>query len=147
MNIVQEFDKRHDKSGRCLQHNGWWYWPDGACREYNPLGALMEPPADDKARLRNIATYHRAAVARAVRAFDEAKEAALGDPMNADEQELRKLQAAVKDARAAEAEAEEALRFAVTGRTLEEERQLQQMEADHRAERQRRRAVLDGIKV
>ena len=40
---IQVFDRRH---GASVSQDGWFLYEDGAMREYNPLGALRDPPAD-----------------------------------------------------------------------------------------------------
>jgi hypothetical protein len=53
MNRVDQFDTKH---GEFVNENGWLYFEDGAGRDSNPLGALMEPPKNPKelARLQVI---------------------------------------------------------------------------------------------
>lgn len=147
--MAAKFDAEH---GPASEHDGSWiYYPDGARREVNIWGAYMGPPAEPAERCRAIAYYHRITVARLVGAFDDKKrlytENASQYSHDASVAELKGLKAEIAAARRALAEAEEAERFARTGRTLEEEATLQQMEADMEARLQQQRIELDGINV
>src|SRR4051812_1754533 len=67
---VAAFDKRH---GASIFDEAWLRFEDGACREINPMGALIEPPTDPYDRARRKAVYHKIIFERAVRDFDNAK--------------------------------------------------------------------------
>ncbi|MBB6431546.1 hypothetical protein [Algisphaera agarilytica] len=146
---VARFDAQHGPGGE--RDEAWLYFPDGARRELNPMGALCEPPRDEAERCRLIAHYHRTIVNRLVRTFDDKKTLYTENASQYDHEEcmaeLKSLKAEITTAREALAEAEEAERYARTGRTREEEARYQQMEADHAAERERRRKELEGINV
>lgn len=147
--MAAKFEKEH---GPGAEHDGSWvYYPDGARREVNPVGAYMVPPHDPAERCRIQAYYHRIIVTRLVAAFDDKKQLYTQNASMYDHAEsmakLKRMKAAVTAARDALAEAEEAERFARTGRTREEEATLQRMEADMDARREQQRKELDGINV
>lgn len=147
--IAAKFEAEHGPGSEC--DGSWICYPDGARREVNPLGAYRDPPTEPAERCRKIAYYHRLIVARRVRAFDEKKRlftqnASMYDHA-ASMAKLKRMKARITTAREALAVAEEAERFARTGRTLEEEAKLQQMEADMEARRDQQRKELDGINV
>ena len=70
---IADFDKRH---GANVFAEGWIRFEDGAVREADPLGLMMEPPADPYERARRQAHYRKIVCERAVRAFDQAKQQA-----------------------------------------------------------------------
>lgn len=67
---IAAFDKRH---GASIYDDAWIRFEDGACREVNPLGSLLEPPTDPYDRARRRAVYHKIIFERALREFDNAK--------------------------------------------------------------------------
>ena len=68
---IAAFDRRH---GASVFIDGWIVYADGATREGDPFGALMEPPADPWERAKKIALHHRIIYDRALKAFDEARQ-------------------------------------------------------------------------
>lgn len=153
MQMARRFDAEHGPASE--QDGSWIYYPDGARREVNPLGAYMAPPTDKHERAAAAVHYHQIKVARLVAAFDDVKREATTlakHPTSSYDhakttRTLRAMRAEVQQARTDLAEAEEALRFARTGRTLEEEARLAQAEADMAEERERQRKELEGINV
>ncbi len=110
---VAAFNKRH---GASVAYGEWILFEDGARREQNPLGALIEPPDIPWDRAKRIAQYHAIILDAAVKAFDRKRryymECAQGSlnqpfcpPAAVDAAvagaELRTLQAKVKEAKAA----------------------------------------------
>jgi len=153
MQMARKFEAEH---GPASERDGSWiYYPDGARREVNPMGAFVVPPTNERERCHLQVYYNRLRVARLVRVFDEAKQEATALAKNTTSTydhtttlaRLRAMRGEVNEAREALAEAEEALRFAATGRTQEEERRLQQATADTEAQRQRQREELEAIDV
>lgn len=145
--MARKFEAEHGPESE--QDAGWIYYPDGAHRELNPLGAYMQPPAKEAERCRVVVYYHELRVARLVREFDAAKKQAKAavdhDDHAANMQGLKKMQSMLQHRRKQLEAAKEAYRYAKTGRTLDEEAQLAQQEAYWQAERHRRLAQLDGI--
>jgi len=146
---IDRFDGEH---GASEYESGWYYYADGARREGNPLGALCPPSAQPRDRHAARVYYHRLRTARAVREFDELKEQMTqGTGWCPDHEEnvrkLKELQGVVRHCQRQLVEAEEDLRYATTGRTLEEERALQQMEAEMKERRQQQRKELEAIEV
>jgi hypothetical protein len=69
---IADFDKRN--GGNSVLYRNWIYYENGANRDMWPLGILLEPPADEYERLRNILRYHEGRQVEAVRQFDNFKE-------------------------------------------------------------------------
>jgi hypothetical protein len=67
----EEFDKRH--GGNAVQVDEWLVYSDGAMREVNPLGALLEPDADPFKCAQVVVRYYENRVQRAVEEFDAYK--------------------------------------------------------------------------
>ncbi len=64
------FDEQHGKDEAILGESGFWIlFPDGARRELNTLGALIEPPEDELERLSAIQHYHDLLLHRAIAEF------------------------------------------------------------------------------
>jgi|GEM_PF-2969268 len=144
--MARKFDAEHGPDFE--QDAGWMYYPDGARRELNPLGAYMQPPAKEVERCSLVVYYHELGVARLVREFDEAKRQAkvgVDGDHEANMRELKRKQRMLRQRRQQLEAAKEAYRFAKTGRTLDEEAKLAQQEAEWQAERHRRLAQLDGV--
>jgi hypothetical protein len=68
---IAAFDARH---GACIEDAGWLVFEDGALRELNPLGPLMEPPKDAQALARRKFHYCGLRLREAVARFDDRKE-------------------------------------------------------------------------
>ena len=64
---VQQFDTSH---GNYVYTNGWLLFEDGAQRENNPLGRLMEPPVDPLKLAKKIEWYWQVKLDLAVEEFD-----------------------------------------------------------------------------
>lgn len=69
---IKEFDRRN--GGNALRFNGWFHYANGARRDEEPLGALIDAPENEYDRLTNILTYHKGRLVQAVRNFDALKE-------------------------------------------------------------------------
>ena len=65
------FDKLH---GASVYDEGWIRFEDGACREADPMGVMMDPPAHPFDLAKRKARYHKVVFERAMRAFDNAKQ-------------------------------------------------------------------------
>lgn len=87
---VRAFDTKHGKNSVL---NGWIYFEDGAVRENDLLGRLIDPPEDEYEKLKNIIHYHRGRLAKAVSEFDQFNESLQMQESVAPEQldELKKL--------------------------------------------------------
>jgi len=59
----------HGGQARAILIGTWFVYPDGAMRENNPMGVLMEPPADEEERLRLVVQYCEQHVREARDAF------------------------------------------------------------------------------
>ena len=70
---IAAFDREQGGNPVLDPGGAWWLYENGACRECDPLGALIPPPQDDYERLTNITLYHRACLSAAVRRFDDLK--------------------------------------------------------------------------
>lgn len=68
---IAEFDKRH---GASVYDEGWIRFEDGAVRESNPLGLMMEPPDDHWERSKRKLIHRKIVFQRALRAFDERRQ-------------------------------------------------------------------------
>lgn len=67
---IAAFDKSH---GASVYHDGWIRFVDGAYREANPLGLMVDPPTEPYELAKRKSHYHKIVFERAVRAFDQAK--------------------------------------------------------------------------
>jgi hypothetical protein len=54
---VAAFDKLHEEQGPGLRSGAWIVFPDGARREVNPMGALIDPPREEIDRMRARTVY------------------------------------------------------------------------------------------
>lgn len=134
MTRVREFDRLH---GTPAQLNDWLYFPDGATREVNPQGALIDPPQNDFERLQNVYRYHQARLAEAVRQFTNLKEAlALGSaiPDFSGLDELKRLQAKVQELNVEVERAKAAIAATPEGQRREEHRNRLAAEKSRQAE-------------
>jgi hypothetical protein len=66
---IQQFDLAHGDDPVRVDDR-WLLFEDGAHREVNAYGALIDPPADNKKRLQLIVRYHEEKVKRAQTRFD-----------------------------------------------------------------------------
>jgi hypothetical protein len=67
---LNAFDAQH---GASVMSDGWIIFEDGAVRETNPLGALVDPPTSAWDLARRKLQYHKIIFQRAMRKFDDAK--------------------------------------------------------------------------
>jgi hypothetical protein len=144
--MARQFEAEHGPDFE--QDDGWIFYPDGARRELNPLGAYMQPPAGEVERCELVVYFHELRVARLVAEFDAAKvraKAAVGGDHEGNLRGLEKKRRMLRHRRRQLEAAREAYRFARTGRTREEEAKLAEQEAYWEAERHRRLAQLDGV--
>lgn len=144
---IMEFDDRH---GPSVKQGRWIYYGDGASRDINSLGPLIEPPNDPVQRCRNILVYRQAVLDENVNEFDRLKEELMADGDGwADEEanitKMEKRKRRIRWLRKRLAEAQEDLRLAMGGPTEREDRVFQQIDADTEAARHRYRARLEGI--
>ncbi len=74
--VKQRVDQFDIKNGSdCINIDGFWLvYSNGAMRERNPLGALIDPPTDVHQRCKIQLRYHEKRLQRAVDAFDEHKQ-------------------------------------------------------------------------
>ena len=70
-NCLAEFDSQH---GESFVYDGWVLFADGATREVNPLGLLVEPPSDPYEKAKRIALYWKLVFEKAVRDFDAGRQ-------------------------------------------------------------------------
>ena len=69
LQLVEAF---HDRHGRdCIQINSWFYYSDGAQRDIDLQGALVEPSADDYERCKSIKIYYEELLRRATAEFEQ----------------------------------------------------------------------------
>jgi hypothetical protein len=104
---VQAFDAEH---GDHVTHANWVFFIDGAMREAEPSGPLIDPPVADPYKLwDNITRYREVKLSRAVRVFDDLKEAVLASTGGHDGgAQLARLKAAQRTAQVCKAEYEKA---------------------------------------
>jgi hypothetical protein len=74
---IQEFHERH--GGECYPDGGYYWYANGAHREVNPLGALIEPAetSNDRGKYELAEAklnFHKAKLNAAVREFQDLKE-------------------------------------------------------------------------
>ena len=100
---VSQFDAEHTADGPAVVDGSWVYYPDGATREVNPLGALQQPPAREDFRTKRIAHYYGVVMERLAEEFDEAKEQALNDTDGDHDEKVRRLRRLRHRVRQAEA--------------------------------------------
>ena len=69
---IQTFHRMH---GNCIISKGWVYFEDGAVRENNPYGPLIEPSNDPHERAKKVLFYYKLKLQEAVCEFDNHKTA------------------------------------------------------------------------
>jgi hypothetical protein len=127
------FDAAH---GERVQWKDTFYFEDGAARTVDAISEMRPPPTDEFQRLTMVLTFHRAKLARAVRAFDNFKEDLLHRPCGNGEEisRLKDLQAIVGKCSNAVAEAQAVLDNTDTGRARKGMAESRQQEAARQAE-------------
>jgi hypothetical protein len=70
---IKEFDIRHGDNPVCL-NSAWLLFEDGAKRETNPLGPLVEPPEDSWQRSQAVARYWEVKTQLAVEEFNNLRQ-------------------------------------------------------------------------
>lgn len=75
---IREFHEQNGGSDNCVVSGDWILYANGAVRERNPYGALIDPPSDPRQRAENIARFWKCKLALAVQMFDEYKFQHLG---------------------------------------------------------------------
>ncbi len=68
---VREFHLRHEADAILI--NGWWYYGDGAQRDANILGPMIEPSPDPLERYKSQLIYREELLRRATADFNETK--------------------------------------------------------------------------
>lgn len=104
---IQQFDLRNGSDAITI--GGWLVYSNGAMRETNPLGPLIDPPAQPYECCKVQVQYHEALVRRAVVEFDALKQSLLaralanlraqqspGPPGDAEVQRLEELRKVVR---------------------------------------------------
>jgi len=131
---IDEFHARN--GGDCVQFGEWIFYPNGASRELDPMGALIDPPKDDFERLSNALAYHRTRLAKAVKAFDSFKEQLAHQPCGNGEEisRLKELQRIVGERSKAMDEAKTALENTTIGRMRKGAREADQERMVEQAE-------------
>ena len=74
---VEQFDAKH---GASVYTDGWVWFEDGAKREGNPMGPLLEQPANPVQRRQNIVRYYEILLDRKMREFDKLKKLLTENP-------------------------------------------------------------------
>ena len=72
---IEEFDVRHGSD--CLRVDGWIVYSDGASRDTDPYGPLLEPSQDLFERSKLIVTYYVEKHRRAAAEFESERESML----------------------------------------------------------------------
>lgn len=72
--VQRRIDQFNEMHGPFVNVNGWYYHVDGAMRDGNALGPLIDQPREPRQRCRNIVTYWNAILKGKVSEFDELKE-------------------------------------------------------------------------
>lgn len=98
---IANFEKIHGGAEVAIDDGTWVYYPDGALREVNYLGAMHEPDADPEKRCRRIVFYYELLLDRKVREFDTYKQMLLENPNSYPDQDaniarLKKLRGGVR---------------------------------------------------
>lgn len=141
---IRAFDQRN--GGNPVDHNQWLYYANGAKREFEPYGALIDPPADEYQRFTNVLRYHEGRLAKAMHSFQNLREQLLMCPYpdKAALDELKRLQTLVGERNAAVAEAKEQLANTDVAKQRERNRQSN---AEQKAQRDEFRSRVRMIRV
>lgn len=141
---IAEFDKRNGSNPVLM--GGWWWYANGAVRELEPLGALIDPPRDEYDRLRNILRYHQARLNHAVRDFDNFKDQLMMSRCNDGPglDRLKALQITVSERNQAVEEAKARLAATERGQAMEGARR---QDAESRAEQDQFRDAVKQIRI
>lgn len=132
--LIKQFDERN--GGKSIFSDRAYRYPNGALRDQDPLGFLMDPPNDPKERQDKIVSYWKHFTELAVDDFYKRREEILAQAdylANAGaketaEKELRQLQDTVLSARRSLADAEnEALRLKWNAATVAEALEKQRL--------------------
>jgi len=76
---IKEFHEQNGGSANCVMlDDDWVIYANGAARERNPYGALMDPPADPLERAKRIVAYWQKKYDLALEEFDTFKNNHLG---------------------------------------------------------------------
>ncbi|MEI9866670.1 MAG: hypothetical protein WDN00_19380 [Limisphaerales bacterium] len=121
---IADFDERN--GGNSVYFNGCFLYANGATRDGDPLGALIDPPENEDRLLANLLQYHKARHAIAVREFDNLKEelACSGCPQPEGLDQLRRLREVVSQRNQAVNDAQAKVDNTETGKRLAMLRQL-----------------------
>lgn len=147
------FDKMHGGLENAVHDATWNYYADGAVREINPAGVLMEPPENPRERQNKIVYFHKLRVAKAVRRFDTVKAEFRENPTTYTKweenlEDLKALQEEVQTFQKDLETAQEALRRLTPGyRTPEEEAETARRNADIAAAKSNYLSALDAIQI
>lgn len=147
---IATFDRLH---GGGVFDGNWIWFEDGANRDGNPLGVLLEPPEDPRKRWQNIVKYHQTILNGLVRDFDEFKKGLkqsgnVYPEADAPLAELRRKQQAVKDRQAALAEAQAELKTHLPGYLPpDEEEAYLRAKAARQADEQRYQDAVDAVTI
>lgn len=68
---VRQFDLENGNDAITIGDNSFLYFSNGAKRDVEPMGILLDPPKDDYERYSNIVKYHGELLRRAKAEFNE----------------------------------------------------------------------------
>jgi len=130
---IKEFHQRQGSNAARLGE--WWFYSNGAAREVDVQGALLDPPADQYSRLANILNYHRARRQKVVREFDALHQRLLmlAEPDGEGLSRLKELQSVIGQLNADVQQAEQALANTPEGKRREHARRTAAEDQEKRA--------------
>lgn len=151
---IQEFDNRH---GNFVCYADRLYFEDGACRERDPIGKMVEVPPDKHQRAKRVLVYWKLKLDLAVRHFDTQKQHGLAaaqsmvnygghihdDPNDQIVENLKKLKLEVDKIKAHYEEAEKA----VTGTVPEEQKEKEQQTEECKQKWREHASKLQSIEI
>jgi hypothetical protein len=136
--LIQEHDERNGK--QAILRNGAYRYPNGALRDQDPLGFLIDPPSDPTERQKNVVSYWRHFIELAVEEFEAKRQEQLENAghivdVDAAEAELKALIRVVTQARKSQQATEhELLRVQLGAETIEEALRIKEKREQDAAE-------------
>lgn len=142
---AKNFDIRNGRDA--VQLNGWLVFSNGAMREVNPMGALIDPPEDKYERAKIQVRYREALYRKAVDDFNTLRQALIA---NAEFGSAKEAVAQLKDARKIVKQRQIALKQArdrMEAATPEALRDAERADAQNRDETEAYLSAINEIKI